>query len=318
MKYRIEKFKKKHIKNAIELFIGSYKNEKVNSPLLPNRALEDLKWIAGLLNKSLDKSGVALFDKDKMLGYMTTSAKFTFKGQNAANILEYGHASIIEDKKHIYHMMYMKLAEEWILEGINLHIICHFAGDVILKEMLFNLGFGAILKEQLRKLNPVECNSNIKIVVEKDYTKLVDIQVEHMKYYPRSPILILKNSDKNSCLNILQKHSKRDDKFLVYYEENKPAAYFIIGESAVEAEGFLLAKTNTAQVESAFSLPFTRGKGIGQALMNKSIEWAKENGYDRLFVEHETSNYFGGRFWNKYFNPYLYVSMRYIDVNIVS
>jgi GNAT superfamily N-acetyltransferase len=83
-----------------------------------------------------------------------------------------------------------------------------------------------------------------------------------------------------------------------------------------DGEGFLLQKTNTAQVKSMYARPGLRGKGIGLALLQKAIEWAQQNHYERLFVEHETANFYGGRFWSKYFTPYVYFSMRYIDIAI--
>ena len=52
---------------------------------------------------------------------------------------------------------------------------------------------------------------------------------------------------------------------------------------------------------------------VGKALLQRVVKWSKENGYDRLFVEHETANYYGGNFWTSYFDPYMYFSMRYVD-----
>ncbi len=43
------------------------------------------------------------------------------------------------------------------------------------------------------------------------------------------------------------------------------------------------------------------------------MQWAFENGFLRLFVEHETANVLGARFWSRHFSPYLYYSLRYID-----
>jgi GNAT superfamily N-acetyltransferase len=104
--------------------------------------------------------------------------------------------------------------------------------------------------------------------------------------------------------------------FIVYYEHDKPCAYMIVGTSTIDAEGFLLQHTNTAQSKSAYAQPHVRGKGVGKALLQYAITWSQEHGYDRVFVEHETANFYGGRFWCKHFTPYLYFSMRYIDNRI--
>jgi GNAT superfamily N-acetyltransferase len=90
----------------------------------------------------------------------------------------------------------------------------------------------------------------------------------------------------------------------------------IVGESTIDGEGFLLAQTNTAQIKSAYARPEVRGKGVGAALLQHAIEWSQQQGYDRIFVEHETANIYGGNFWGTYFSPYLYASMRYTDTTL--
>jgi GNAT superfamily N-acetyltransferase len=90
----------------------------------------------------------------------------------------------------------------------------------------------------------------------------------------------------------------------------------IVGNSTIDGEGFLLQNTNTAQIKSAYARPDIRRKGIGKALLQRGIAWSQAHGYERIFVEHETANFSGSIFWQKYFNPYLYFSMRYIDNTI--
>jgi GNAT superfamily N-acetyltransferase len=104
--------------------------------------------------------------------------------------------------------------------------------------------------------------------------------------------------------------------FLVYYEQDEPSAYMIVGTSTIGGEGFLLEQTNTAQIKSAYARPEIRGKGIGAALLQRAIAWSLQQGYERIFVEHETANVYGGNFWCSYFSPYVYASMRYIDTTL--
>jgi GNAT superfamily N-acetyltransferase len=114
----------------------------------------------------------------------------------------------------------------------------------------------------------------------------------------------------------LERHIQHGDVFFVYYEHDEPCAYMIVGTSTLDGEGCLLRHTNTAQVKSAYAQPHIRGKGVGKALLHCAITWAQQHGYDRLFVEHETANFFGGHFWQAHFSPYVYFSMRYIDNRI--
>jgi GNAT superfamily N-acetyltransferase len=144
-------------------------------------------------------------------------------------------------------------------------------------------------------------------------SKFINIQTEHNRYYPKAPIFILKPTEKQEVLAELEEHAQQGDVFLAYYEQQELCAYMIIGKSTIDGEGFLLEQTNTAQIKSAYARPEIRGKGIGAALLQRAIQWSQHQGYERVFVEHETANIYGGNFWKKYFSPFVYSSMRYID-----
>ena len=311
--YTLVPFTSKYLEPAIELFIENYKYEQAHSPLLPSRVLDEPTWIHGVLQSKLANPGVAVVEQNRLLGYIVTGGQFRWKGQQAAIVLEYCHSAIVTKKRELYQQMYMYLAQEWVNQHIHLHLIRHFAHDTILQETLYQLGFGAILAERLRDFSAVDDRPDVTIRVEQDVSKLINIQTEHNRYYPQAPIFILKPTEKEEVLAELEEHAQHGDLFLVYYEEHEPCAYMIIGESTIDGEGFLLEQTNTAQIKSAYARPESRGKGIGTALLQGAIQWSQEQEYDRLFVEHETANFYGGNFWSKYFTPYLYSSMRYID-----
>ena len=199
---------------------------------------------------------------------------------------------------------------------IHLQMIGHFAHDAILQETLYQLGFGAILAERLRDCSALNQPHEVIIQEEKDASKLLQIQIEHNDYYAKAPIFILKPTSPHEVLDELEAHAREGDVFFVYYEQEKPCAYMIVGNSTIDGEGFLLQNTNTAQIKSAYARPDIRRKGIGKALLQRVIEWSQAHSYERIFVEHETANFSGSIFWKKHFNPYIYFSMRYIDNTI--
>jgi len=313
MRHKLTPFTQEHIKPALELFRTNYRQAQQDNPLLPARVLDDPDWIHDNLKMLSANPGVAVIDGPKLIAYMLSGLTFPFKGQNAVMMPVFSHAAVTEDKRELYRMMYMELAGGWAEKGQYLHIFSHLSCDSALRDTLFELGFGAFLAERVRDLSPVVAENDIKITEEPDYMKLVDLDTEHMKYYPASPIFIKKDTDRPSRLAELKAHAEAGDSFLVYYQGGKPAAYFTVGESARLGEGFLLQKTNTGQIKSAFVQPGVRSKGVGTALLQYTVAWAKKRNYERLFVEHETANYYGGYFWGKYFQPYLYFSLRYID-----
>ena len=315
MDYQIKDFSAKDIPDAVDLFLQNYKREKEQSMLLPEAIITDPQRIISSLNSNI-QNGVAAFSNDRLIGYMLTRRPFSFKNQNAAMVPEYGHGTVNTDRHELYKLMYMKLSSQWIQQHIHLHIVGHFAHDEELNDLLFELGFGAILSEKLRDLSHVISDPSIIVKIESNPELLVDLELEHRQYYQKAPIFIKKNADRDTIRSDLMTHHEKDDVFLVVSVNDVPVGYFCIGTSTKDGEGFLLQETNTAQVKSAFITPSYRKKGIGTALLNETVTWAKSHGFDRLFVEHETANYSGGKFWEKHFTPYLYYSIRYINNTI--
>lgn len=324
MRYHLTPFTSEHLDPAIALFQESYRQERERSPLLPTRALDDPAWIHAALSACLDNAlwnsdpGVAVMQDNRLAAYMVTGAQFHWKGQNAALVPEYGHSATTTDKETLYQRMYMHLAQMWVDNHHHLHLIGHLAHDDVLRETLYQLGFGAILAERLRDLSPINAPADIAIVEEPDVHNLADLELEHNHYYAKAPIFLTKDTDRDAMLADLDEHAQAGDVFFTYYEGGRPRANMIVGrpDPNQEGEGVLIWDTNTAQVKSAYVQPEVRSKGVGTALLNRAIQWGQAQGCERLFVEHETANFYGSHFWRKHFTPYLYFSMRYVDNTI--
>jgi GNAT superfamily N-acetyltransferase len=318
MSYNLTPFTSEYLGPAVALFIANYRREQEYSPLLPTRAIDDPAWIRDALAAGLDNPGVAVMQNDRLVAYMLTSTHFPWKGQHVALTREYGHSATTSDKETLYQLMYMHLAQTWVDSHSHLHAIGYLAHDDVLRETLYQLGFGAIVTERLRDLSPIDAPADIAIVEERDVYKLADLELEHNRYYFKAPIFLTRDTDRNAMLADLDEHVQAGDVFFTHYEDGVPRANMIVGRviSNPEGEGFLLWDTNTAQIKGAYMQPQMQGKGVGAALLNRAIQWAQAQGYARLFVEHETANFFGGHFWRKYFAPFLYYAMRYVDNTI--
>ena len=316
--YRVVPFTADHLQPAVRLFVGNYLQERKESPLLPSRTIDNTERICDSIRSLLSKPGVAVIRDGGVIAFMLSGYRFPFKGQQAMLVPEYGHASILPDKEELYQIMYMHLAGDWVGDGAYLHLIGHFAHDVILREALYRLGFGAIVAEALRDLSGVRGAQTAGIVQETDTDRLVDINVEDSLYYGGSPIFVAKDASAEKCRADLESSVRRGDAYFVFYRDGEAQAYLGVGESASgEGDaGFLLRGTCTAEIKSAFVRPHLRGTGIGKSLLQCAVDWSAARGYERLFVEYETANYYGGNFWRRHFVPYLYFSMRYVDNTI--
>lgn len=316
--YQTVPFTAGHLGAAVELFACDYRREQQESPLLPSETINNVDRVCDAIKSLLSNPGVAVLQDNQVVAFMVSGYRFPFKGQEAMLVPEYCHASILPDRRELYQIMYMHLANEWVASHIHLHIIGHFAHDTVLWESLYQLGFGAIIAEALRDLTDVQGEHIVDITEETDIERLLDISIEDSRYYRDAPIFLVRDTKRDKRRAILESSIRQGDTYFVFCENDKPDAYLGVGESASGTlkEGFLLRDTCTAEIQDVFVKPHIRGRGIGTALLQRAVDWSVERGYKRLFVEFETANYFGGNFWRRHFTPYLYFSMRYIDSTI--
>jgi GNAT superfamily N-acetyltransferase len=324
----IRKITIKETDKVYQIFLDNYRKESKVSFLLPSSSqfLSGENSLKNLIRNYirrdlLDHPGFVIFDSQKeerLLGFMITGHIFDFKGQKTVMVPEYCHGTLgnQHDRKRIFQRLYQKCSQIWVDQGCFLHLIGSFYHDEILKNTLFHLGFGAIIAERLRDLSHSEIKpsgSDLPVTAATNVEDLIEIEREHNLFYPESPIFITKSTDREEIRRNLENHFGKGDVIFTYRDKDKVQGYLTVGESEEDGEGFLLRNTNTAQIKSAFVYPEYRGREIGAALLQKAVEWSGEMGYDRIFVEHETANIFGGNFWSKHFEPYLVFSMRYVE-----
>jgi GNAT superfamily N-acetyltransferase len=300
---------------AAALLAGSYERERAASPLLPAPLMGGEAEASRRVEGCLRNGCVAAFDDKGLAGYMGISASFPFKGQTAALVGEWAHAGAGGDTPWLYRSLYAALGELLRGRGTRLHIVAHFAHDRALADTLFDLGFGTFLMEELRDLSPVAGAADAAVTRERDFLCLEELEAEHMRYYQGSPIFLMKDSSPGAVRAGLAEAQKGENALFVYREGGRPAGYFLAGRCVGDDTGRLLKWSNTAQVLSAYCQPQARGRNIGKALLEACVGWAREGGYERMFVEHESANVIGSRFWGRHFGPYLRFSMRYAETD---
>ena len=156
MQYKIVPFTGDYLQPAVNLFINGYRDEQEKNPLLPYRVINEPEWILNSLKSLIENPGVAVLKRNQVIAYMVTGFLFPFKGQNAVLVPVYCHGSVLTDRKELYQMMYMHLAEGWAKNRRHLHIVAHFTHDSSLQETLYQLGFGAFLAERIRDLSDIQ------------------------------------------------------------------------------------------------------------------------------------------------------------------
>jgi GNAT superfamily N-acetyltransferase len=296
---------------AAALLEAAYGAEREQSPLLPTPLLGG--EAARAIEACLANGAVAGYALGGMAGFMAVSAVFPFKGQTAALVGEWAHAAPPADSGPVHRALYAALGELLRGRGIRLHIVAHFEHDLPLRACLFDLGFGSFLMERLRDCSAVEGGGAAAVRREEDWRSILDLEREHMRYYRSSPMFMVKDDSAAAAAASLDEHRAAGNVLFVHDRDGGPAGYFVAGPCRGQDTGRLLRGSGSAQVLSAYCRPEARGRGAGAALLQACADWARGQGYKRLFVEHESANPSGARFWGRHFGAYLRFSMRYVE-----
>jgi GNAT superfamily N-acetyltransferase len=75
-----------------------------------------------------------------------------------------------------------------------------------------------------------------------------------------------------------------------------------IGPSSMDV-ATIVRDPGTASISSAFTVEDRRGDGVATHLLDAALGWAREGGYQRVAVDHESANGEAFRFWGRHFTP---------------
>ncbi|MFW5945728.1 MAG: GNAT family N-acetyltransferase [Candidatus Natronoplasma sp.] len=303
---KIRKFEREYIDEASKLFIEAYERQRKKVPLIPNRKNLQ-KEIEESLRKGCDDPGVAAFQDDDLVGYMIENARADdFMGEKTAFSLNlYSHSSVEKKKKIIYQQMYERLSEIWVEEDYHSHIFSIWAQDEDLTYEFFRLGFGMTHFELLRGLSDLDVtDTSVSFKRLENREPIKDLDQKHNKFYPKAPLFWLPQENNANDDEI-------DGEIIAAFQKDEPVGYIHLKKN--DAETWLLTDEKTCRVAGAYIDSNHRGKGVGKALLQKAVEWGKEKELERLYVEGESANIYGGNFWMKHFTPVVYTVRRCID-----
>jgi GNAT superfamily N-acetyltransferase len=318
--YRVTPTEPSMAAEGFALFRGAYGRARHANPLLPALTPEHEGRLRERVERAFAWGGVAAWRGGSMAGYMVAGPSFDFRGLIAALVPEFGHAAVMGAGAALYGPLYAASADRWVREGIQLHLVGHFAADASTTAALVDLGFGAVVAERLRGLgDPVGAGAgDAGAYVEHvdpavPWDAFAPLAAEHAAYYRQSPLFLVKDDALATARSELEEHRRAGDQLFVDRPGGEARAYLVVGRCRGTSEGRLLAETRTGQIRAAYAAPSVRRQGIGHALLRRAVAWARDEGLERAFVEHETANLEGGAFWRRHFTPFLVFSMRYVE-----
>jgi GNAT superfamily N-acetyltransferase len=314
MGFDVVGFEEKHIEDGAALVAGRFRKLRQLVPELPSQYGE-AETIANLLSYFSKKTtGAAAIEGSLLVGLLMGAALDSFKGKRSVYVPEWGNAALRHRSRQTYAQLYGHMSAQWAADGCVNHVMTVFANDEDPKEALFWEGFGMLVVDAMRDLNPVTGAAGdveVRRASAEDRDLFIELSQGLLDHVAAAPTF--RPSDEVRKQEYFDK--LMGDEFweiFLAFREGEGIAYLEIGPADPSA-CTIKDDEKTASITGAFTRASGRGDGVATALLNPALEWARRAGYERCAVDFESANIEATRFWLRHFKPICYSMIRTID-----
>ena len=306
----------RHLPDAAALACRRYIAMREAVPIMPPR-YEHPQAVLPMIHDLFARApGVAATHRGRLVGFLTGHLLPAFRGKQAAYSPTWANGAEGTDARRIYEAMYIALAARWVDHGYLTHLLGTSAHDRKSVETWHWLGFGMLAVDAVRDLSPVDgpaARIEIRRAGQRDAEICKSLEAALQRHLTSSPTyLVVDEEDDSSCATWL---ADPGHALWLAYADGEAVAYLRI-EPANEEACTLIQDPGTASITGAYTVPRARGQGIGAALLDRALLWAREQGYVRCAVDFEPMNVVATRFWLRHFQPVCYALARQIDQHI--
>jgi GNAT superfamily N-acetyltransferase len=310
-----------HLDKAAVLVADRYREERTRNPLLHEK-YEDPAKVRPLLDYNREKqAGVAAVQGGKVLGFIT-SLPFSNWGIPAVWISDWGHGAEKDNRSYVYRRMYAALAERWVEKGHLKHAVMTFAGEKDVLDALFSLGFGMTNIDMLRDVSALPGmvnNIEIKKAGMEDFNTLMKFRNSLCEHLTSTPVFLFIPSETREKSAAEFKQQLRDENTAIWLacDDGKIIGCMRVVPSSQCDFRMPTVDKSICGISMAFTEKGDRLQGVGIALLDEVLKWARGKGYTRCGVDFESSNISASRFWLSHFRPVCYTLFRNIDSRIL-
>jgi GNAT superfamily N-acetyltransferase len=305
-----------YVSEAVALAILEYERECSKCrQLIKNDYKEKLHELIGNLFQS--KYGIMALKQGKLIGYLCFYGPWNgFFGEVKGAFSPLGGSAVIgNDRNKTASLLFEKVSEELIKDGICSIAICTYAHDEEIAKTFVMNGFGIRCSDAIRDLK-VDMSMNMKFdnisFLELERGRYRDIRllkIELAKHLSKAPIFFPTNIGRiEDWLN------NDESRIFVAKENDEIIGYIEVGD---EGENFITENKAMRSICGAYFKKEHRNKKVAANLLNYICEELKSEGICYLGVDCETLNPNALRFWGKYLENYTYSFHRRIDERII-
>lgn len=317
MTFQIQPLRDTHLEDAAVLVTDRYRAEREHVPSLPPR-YEDVSAILPLLRDLAGQApGVAALRDGRLVGFLLGMVLPVFRGRRSIYCPEWANAAEEEHGPEIYQEMYTRLAARWVTNGIFTHLVTVFAHQAELIGTFHWLGFGFIAVDAIRDLTPLQgAVANVEISrAGPEETQQAKALSEALQRYLAAAPTFLAFTEKYDWTYHEEWLTNPANALWLAFRGEEAVACLALEPSNPKA-AYVIDDEKTVSITRAFTKEHLRGDGIGKALLQEALEWARSAGYERCAVDFEPENVTGARFWMKHFQPVCYSLVRNVDERV--
>ncbi len=306
--------KEVHLADAARLVSDRYKRLRQGEPLLPGRYAK-VETLLPLLQDIWNASGVgvAVIRHGQLVGFLTGWQMPCFRGKRSTYSPEWANAALMGESARIYQAMYGHLAAVWLADNYVAHYISLFPNDVDALNAWHWMGFGMIAADALCGLDPIEAPDTgvqIRRAGPEDIEPVMELHEALRQYSKASPIFLLTEKRDRDYYEAWL----RDPDKVVWLacRDGEPVAFMRLGPADDDVCA-IIQDERTTSIYAAYTREAFRGTGIGTALLDHALQWARNAGYERCAVSFEPMNPLGARFWLQHCKPVCLSLFRHVD-----
>jgi len=219
----------------------------------------------------------------------------------------------------IYNALFAALAETYMPDGIFDHIAHVPAGDPRLDEAWANLGFGRNAAVAARTTEPVSNSStaDVRIATPDEVDTVYRIAASGNAFHARAPMFtpyVEPNTDAEVRAAYRKALADEGQALFLGYAEGSPAGLLWVEPPKGSP---LFIPDDACYIGDTAVLPGARHVGLGTAILQRALAWARERGYRHATLHFATANPVTTEFWQRNgFTPVMYHLRRRLDERI--
>lgn len=295
----IQPFVDEHLDAAAALLADRHQRHYVTEPLL-KIDIDFRARIEALLGDGA--SGWVAVEGGEVAGYL-------IGGPRSAEI--WGRNVFVEAAGHaardpeLVRDLYEVAASRWVDEGNTRHSVLVPASDPGLLDAWWRLSFGHQQSHGIQGL-PESVDVSVPEGFEirdpdlAEIEALIDLDLALPEHQRKSPVFGGRKgySREDSRKEWMKTIEEGEEKILIGAHRGRPVAcWALVPVSRSHENRELFQPDDSCFLGFAVTLPKLRGSGIGIALTNASLAWARSEGYGSMATDWRETNLLASRFW---------------------